>query len=122
VILDAGFLVSLDRGDHRALAFAKAAVPRAPLVTSHGVVAQVWRDGSRQARLSRFLRSIEILPLDNGARIGALLRQSRTSDVVDAHVLDLAIQHGQPILTADVDDLTRLRDRVGAAVDVIPWP
>ena len=109
MILDAGFLVSVDRGERTAQEFLTAAVRRrTPLSTTHPVVAQVWRNGTRQARLARFLGSIAVHPFDNGPQVGAILSRSGTADVVDAHLVAVAVRLAEPILTADVDDLDLL--------------
>jgi hypothetical protein len=109
VILDAGFLVSVDRDEHAAKVFLAAAARQAtPLRTSQAVVGQVWRNGSRQARLARFLHAVEIHSVDDGRSIGVLLASSRTADVVDAHLVLLGAAYNEPILTGDVDDLNTL--------------
>jgi hypothetical protein len=109
VILDAGFLVSVDRGERTAQEFLTAALRRrTPLSTTHPVVAQVWRNGTRQARLARFLHSIAVHPLENGREVGAILSRSGTADVVDAHLVAVAVRLAEPILTADVGDLEML--------------
>lgn len=82
-------------------------------------MAQVWRDGSRQANLARILagvRSIGLLPEDSRG-LGTLLAASKTSDVVDAHLASLA-RAGDQVLTSDPDDITHLLDtrRVRAEV------
>ena len=65
MILDAGFLIAVDRGERRAHGFVAAADrSRTPLHTTHPVIAQVWRDGSRQARLAAFVRTLDVHPLD----------------------------------------------------------
>jgi hypothetical protein len=76
------------------------------------VLAQVWRDGSRQALLARALRNPGIVaaPLnhDDAKRVGELLRASGTTDVVDAHVAVLAGRLRAPVITSDPDDITNL--------------
>ncbi len=124
LILDAGFLVSVDRGERNAQAFLTAAlVHDTPLTTTHPVVAQVWRNGSRQARLARFLQSVVIVALEDGPEIGHLLARSGTSDVVDAHLVVVAVRRSEPVLTGDADDLELL---VAALPDrrpnVLRWP
>ena len=47
MILDAGFLISVDRGEDAAHAFLATALLSIPLHITHPVVAEVWRDGSR---------------------------------------------------------------------------
>jgi hypothetical protein len=124
LILDAGFLVSVDRGERSAQEFLTAAlVHETPLTTTHPVVAQVWRNGTRQARLARFLQSVVIIALDNGPEVGKLLARSGTSDVVDAHLVVVAVQRSEPVLTGDVDDLKLLVDALpDRRPPVLPWP
>ena len=124
MILDAGVLVSVDRGERTAQAFLTAALNRAtPLNTTHPVVAQVWRNGARQVRLTRVLNGIAVHAFDDGKAVGAILARSNTADVVDAHLVSIALQLSEPILTSDVDDLESL---VASLPDhgprVIRWP
>lgn len=124
MILDAGFLVSIDRGARDAKGFLVASLRQnTPLSTTHPVVAQVWRDGSRQARLSKLLGAVEIYPLDEGAAVGAILARSGTSDVVDAHLIAVAVQRSEPILTGDVEDLEILASSLpGDQPRIHAWP
>ncbi|MGH3266153.1 MAG: hypothetical protein ACRDNS_29640, partial [Trebonia sp.] len=93
MILDAGFLVSVDRGERVAQEFLTAALNRAtPLNTTHPVLAQVWRNGARQVRLTRLLNAIAIHAFDDGQTVGAILARSSTADVVDAHLVSIAIR------------------------------
>ncbi len=109
MILDAGFLVSVDRGERSAQEFLTAALRRTtPLHTTHPVVGQVWRNGTRQARLARFLKTVSIHPLGNGHAVGDILSHSGTIDVVDAHLVAIAAALSEPILTGDVDDINAL--------------
>ena len=124
MILDAGFLISVDRGERVAQEFLTAAlVHETPLTTTHPVVAQVWSDGARQARLARFLQSVVVVAFDDGPEVGNLLARSGTSDVVDAHLVVMAVRRSEPILTGDVHDLesltAALRDR---RPDLLSWP
>jgi hypothetical protein len=124
VILDAGFLVSIDRSEKKAHAFL-AAVDRSgtALHTTHPIVAQVWRDGPRQARLAAFLKAITVHPLDDGRPVGRLLAQAKTSDVVDAHLVICALRLGHDILTGDPADITVLTAIFGPAAPVVhTWP
>jgi predicted nucleic acid-binding protein len=123
VILDAGFFVSVERGEERAREFLTAAQSRGrQLHTTHPVLAQVWRDGSRQARLARLLEAIELHPMDDGRTIGSLLARASTSDVVDAHLVVTAVRIAQPILTADTADIERLVALLPGPRPVVhPW-
>ena len=124
MILDAGFLISVDRGERAAQEFLAAAlVHKTPLTTTHPVVAQVWRNGARQARLARFLRSVVVVAFDDGPEVGKLLARSGTSDVVDAHLVVVAVRRTEPILTGDVPDLESLAAALpGHHPNLMSWP
>ena len=124
MILDAGVLISVDRGDESARAFLTAVARSGTrLHTSHPVVAQVWRDGSRQARLAAFLKTVTVHSLDDGPSVGRLLAVADSSDVVDGHLVHLALRLGDDILTGDPDDLTKLTAALGpAGPRVHRWP
>ena len=122
LVLDAGALLAVEHRDdivvRRLLNEADASSDR--VLTSAGVVAQVWRNGSRQARLARMLASIEIWPLGHTAarRVGELLAISRSRDIVDAHVA-LLVHDGDLILTSDPRDIGRLLGSLHVAASVI---
>jgi hypothetical protein len=122
LILDAGALVAIERGDRRVFALLKREHTAGRVPRSHGaVVGQVWRGGSgRQARLARLLPGLEIVPLDDalGRRAGVLLGRARTSDVVDAAVIVLATD-GDVVLTSDEDDIARLAQAARVDVDIV---
>lgn len=116
MILDAGFLISVDRSEANAHTFLTAASrSETALHTTEPVVAQVWRNGSRQARLAAFLKAITIHPLDDGRSVGQLIAQTSTSDVVDAHLVITAVRLGDDILTGDPADITVLSTALGTA-------
>ena len=122
VVLDAGALVALERGDTTVSALIKAAMlADLPVRTHPLVLAQVWRGGTgRQARLAQALKGVEVIPLDEsgGRRVGVLLGQAGTSDPVDAAVVDLATDQDL-ILTSDPDDLTALVKASGRPIRVV---
>ena len=116
MILDAGVLVAVDRGEQAAQSFLTAALEeRAVLRTSAPVVAQVWRDGRRQARLARFLDTLEVhdFTLVDARVVGGMLLRSGTSDVVDAHIVALAVRLQDSIVTADALDFLSLTSHLG---------
>jgi hypothetical protein len=122
LVLDAGALIGIERGDRAVLSIvAEAQRLGIPLVTSSAVVAQVWRGGSRQARLARFLGAVaeEALGPDRSRPAGELLGRSSEDDVVDASLVGLAAD-GDEILTGDLDDLARLVQASGRDVLVTP--
>ena len=117
MILDAGVLVAVDRGEQAAQSFLTAALEEsAVLRTSTPVVAQVWRDGTRQARLVRFLDTLEVhdFTLVDARVVGGMLLRSGTSDVVDAHIVALAVRLQDSIVTADAADFLLLTSHLGA--------
>ena len=123
LVLDAGGLIAVERGDRDAIALLKQELlARRPPITHGGVVGQVWRGGSgRQATLARLLPALEVTPLDAvlGRRSGALLGRTRSRDVVDAAVVLLA-QDGDVVLTSDPKDLVSLAEAAGLHIDLVP--
>jgi hypothetical protein len=109
VVLDAGAFIALERRDRTMVALAQLFVAeQTPLVTSAGVVAQVWRTGrDRQAPLAFLLRRTTVIDLTYtvARTLGRMLGVSSASDAVDAHVVFLARQRGWPVLSSDANDL-----------------
>ena len=121
IVLDAGALIALDRGDKRMIALLHRALAQGrALRVPAGVVGQTWRDGRIQVTLARFLRSeeVEIIPLDPqlARSCGELCGATHSSDVIDASVVILARAHRDPIVTSDPNDLRRL----DPAAQIIP--
>ena len=116
ITLDAGALVAFERGQRRAVALVARARERGErLCVPAGVVGQVWRDGRRQANLSRLLGSdsCDIVVLDDhGARAaGQLLGVADGNDVIDATVVLCARSRGHRIATSDPGDMHSLDPR-----------
>lgn len=109
VVLDAGAFIALERRNATMVALVRRFISAAtPLVTSAGVVAQVWRgDGERQVPIAYLLRRVQVVALDSAVArmLGRLLGVSGTSDPIDAHLVLLARQRGWPVLTSDLADL-----------------
>lgn len=122
VVLDAGALIAVDRGDSRTLRKLTAARRRGRAFrTTPLIVAQAWRDPhGRQAELARFLRSVDVQPItmDAGRSAGVLLGTAETSDPVDASLVLLA-RDGDQILTSDPDDIAHLTQAAGLRVRVV---
>lgn len=113
VVLDAGALIALDRGDKRMIALLDQALARGVAFrVPVGVVGQAWRDGRVQATLARFLRADEvtIVPLDEqlARSCGELCGAANTSDIIDASVVILARERRDLIITSDPNDLRHL--------------
>ncbi len=109
VVLDAGALIAVDRGDRRVIRLLELAED---IHVPVGALAQAWRNPARQVRLVRVVSSEEVAihPLDAaGARaVGQMCAATATSDVVDASVVLVARLVGGVAVTCDSDDLRRL--------------
>ena len=112
--LDAGALIGIDRGDEDIRALIRTARQAGySLAVPAGVLSQVWRDGTRQARLAAFLRTSqgpELVPLDarTARAAGELCGRVGTADVIDASVALCARKHGHDVVTSDPGDIGRL--------------
>ena len=111
--LDTGALIAFERNDRTVVALiARALHHQLSMAVPAGVVGQVWRDGRRQARLSRLLAAgeveVEILDDERAREAGQLCGVSGTADVIDASVVLCAKRRGHRIVTSDVTDLKRL--------------
>jgi predicted nucleic acid-binding protein len=82
------------------------------IVVPATALAQVIRNPARQVRLWRMIQfdKTEVVPLDgsHAQAVGALLAQTGTSDIVDAHVVICAQATGYAVITSDPLDLKRL--------------
>jgi predicted nucleic acid-binding protein len=120
-VYDAGVLVAAERGDRRVwLAHTARLMERSVPLVPAPVVAQVSRS-PRQAQLRRFLAGCHVAPLgeDDAHAAGRLLAASKTTDVVDASVVAIAIRYQAVIITGDVEDMERLAAAASAAVGVV---
>ena len=121
LILDAGALVALERGDQTVHTDIQAALRTGkPVRANANVIAQVWRNGARQARLAKALRKITVEPVtaEDGYQAGELMGATRTKDVVDATVALLA-KAGDCVYTSDLGDLRRLCESTGFKAVVV---
>jgi len=115
-VYDAGALIAFDSNNRRLWSIHKAALNEGrEIVIPAIVVGQVWRDGSKQAQLSRLLRACEIEPtgLETAKAAGVLCGQAGCSDVVDATVMVTALAHHAVIFTSDPEDMTKLAEASG---------
>ena len=112
-MLDSGALIALERGDARMRELVRLArLHDRRTIIPAPVIAQVWRDGSRQNALARLLRAsfVQTASLDEPlARIvGALCGRAGTDDVVDATVVIVTRRENAVVVSSDPDDLRRL--------------
>lgn len=112
--MDTGALIALERGEKRMMALLERtmAVSGAVVHIPAGVVAQVFRNGSRQTYLRRLIKKPQtrVVALDEQTAyvVGSLLGLRGASDVVDASVVVCALRYSQPVVTGDPGDLRRL--------------
>ena len=120
-VYDTGVLIAAERNERRVWAEHRVRLEAGlvPLVPSP-VVAQASRN-PKQVQLRRLLQGCDVVTFAEEAahRVGALLGKSRTTDVVDAAVVVLAIQRRADIVSADSQDIARLLTAAGATNAVL---
>ena len=126
LVLDTGALIALDRNDRTVWAMLRnAADDSAQVSVPAGVIAQAWRDGSRQALLARALTDCDEVPLEGAlARVtGLLCGRAGTADIVDASVALVAAARSQTgptaLVTSDPTDLRHLLHALDASVRLV---
>ena len=69
------------------------------------------------------MQTLTVHSFDDGVSVGRLLALSGTADVVDAHLVVLALRLGDGILTGDPADLGAVSAPLGPSAPTIhPWP
>jgi hypothetical protein len=120
LVLDVGAFIGWEHGDDTVRAYLAAGrrLGLTPLTISP-VIAQVWRDGSRQAMLARLVKAVEVLAptLEDAQRAGELCRSTKTTDVVDA-LLVTVCRPGSTVLTSDPGDLKNLVEAADLLVNI----
>jgi len=121
VVYDAAVLVAADRNERRAWAEHKARLELGvvPLVPAP-VIAQVSRS-PQQAQLRRFLTGCVVVPLGQteAYEAGRLLGLAKTSDVVDAVVVTIALRQKATLLKSDPGGMQRLVRASGGELAVV---
>jgi hypothetical protein len=109
IVLDAGAFIALERRNRTMVRLVQLfADAQTPLVTSAGVVAQVWRGGGqRQVPVAFLLKRTTVVDLTFAVArtLGRMLGASGATDPVDAHIAFLARERAWPVLTSDASDL-----------------
>ena len=121
VVYDAGMLIAIDNRNELALSMHRRTLKADIRVIVPAVVAaQAVRNPARQAQLMGTLRGSRVEPFtkDHYARVGKLLADSGTCDVVDAFVALTASRLEAGIYTSDGDDMRHLFDPLGADLPV----
>ncbi len=116
ITYDAGALIAAERGErqmwarHRALLLRRE-VPTVPAP----VLAQAWRGTARQAQLARLTAGchLETLDEDRAKATGTIASRARTSDIVDACVVEGALRRHDLVMTSDPGDLHAIATALG---------
>jgi predicted nucleic acid-binding protein len=121
LVLDAGVLIAHERGDRSPAAWLdRAAREGVDIAVAAPTIAEVWRDGARQARLARLLNVCRIIDCDRQlARSGGeIMARASSHETLDAIVVAAAVIVGGAVLTEDLSDLTPLG--AAAGVRIVP--
>jgi len=113
ITFDAGGLIALERNDRRVFSILATALENGDrIIVPATALAQAIRNPAKQVRLWRMVQhnETEVVPLDasHAQAVGALLAQTGTSDITDAHVVICAQRTGLAVITSDPLDLRRL--------------
>lgn len=119
-LYDTGVLIAADRNDRNVWADHRARLEAGFVpVTTAPVIAQASRS-PRQVQLRRFVRGCDVVafvPAEAHA-VGALLANSSTSDIVDAHLALTAARTGAVVITSDPRDLDALATHVRPRITI----
>jgi len=121
VVYDTGVLIKADRSHRGVWAEHRIRLEAGlPPIVPTTVIAQASRS-PRQAQMRQFLSGCEVVPFQevDAHRTGSLLGKSRTSDVVDASVVTIAIRRQADVVSDDGDDIRRLLGAARANVAVL---
>ena len=117
ITFDAGGLIALERNDRRVFSILGTILEDGNrIIVPATALAQVIRNPAKQVRLWRMIQfdKTDVVPLDgsHAQAVGALLGQTRTSDIADAHVVICAQKAGYAVITSDPLDLKRLNPKL----------
>ncbi len=121
VVYDAGALIAAERNDRAFWADHRVRLEQGTIpVTPAAVVTQVSRS-PHQVPLRRLLRGCDVTDLDEGTahRVGRILAQAGTADVVDGAVAAAAVARSAAVVTSDRDDITYLLQSAGTDLPII---
>ena len=113
VVLDTGALIAFERNVPKVRLLLELAIESGTRIYAPAaVIAQAWRDGAKQTRLSRLVGSgwllVQPLDLEEAKASGSICGRSNTADIVDASVVLLARHHGGIVVTSDPSDIVKL--------------
>jgi hypothetical protein len=121
VTYDSGALIAAERNERRMWARHRALLLRRIVPTVPApVIAQCWRGTPRQAQLARLLAGCETETLDDtrARATGTLADRARTTDIIDAGVVEGALRRSDLIISSDEGDLAAIAAAVGRRIDI----
>jgi hypothetical protein len=113
--LDTGALIAAEKRVEGFWALFQRALERKALITVPApVLAQAWRKNNPV--IARFLQACKVEEMNEvrAKRVGNLLADARTDDIVDAAVVVSAGGRSDTIVTSDPDDIEHLIDVAGS--------
>ena len=118
MVLDAGALIAVEKSPRgRVYSMCETAMKSGePALLLTVVLAQVWRAGGRQAGLAALRKLCIAVPFEeeDAKDVGRLLSKTGGCDVVDAAVVNAAIQNSATVVTSDPRDIHKLVHAAGA--------
>jgi predicted nucleic acid-binding protein len=118
---DTGALVAGEADNRRMWALHQRTLARGILpIVPVGVLAEAWRDGSRQALLGWLLAGCLVEPLDEqrALAVGVLAGLAQHSDVVDVSVVECAIRHRAAVVTSNHTQIENVARAAGVALPI----
>jgi len=117
ITFDTGALIAIERRDRRMLAFLTDALARGSRITVPSCVIAEWWHAQR-GPVARIIDAVVVEPLnlDLARLVGETRAIVRGATLVDVVVVASAAQRGDLVLTGDLDDLTKIRDRAFPSV------
>jgi predicted nucleic acid-binding protein len=123
VTYDTGALIAAERNSRRMWAIHAGYLDEevVPLIPAP-VLAQAWRGGPRQTRLSRLLRMCDVEPMSEelARSAGSLAGKSGHDDVIDAAVVEGAIRRGDAVVTSDARHIRKIAVATGNSLVIVP--
>jgi predicted nucleic acid-binding protein len=121
---DTGALIGLERRRHAIRKVVATAIENdVPIVVPTVAIAEWWRRGAHEKERTAILRAVrvEVLGVHVARLAGIAVGLVPGAGTIDAIVMASAALRGDTVYTSDLEDLSRLRDRVPefAAVRVL---
>jgi len=122
VLYDAGVLIAADKKDRRFTQIHDFVCARTRPLLPITVYAQALRNPATQVVLQRAVDTCDLAPLtkQDVREMAPLLATTGASDIVDGHVVAMALRLDAVIYSSDPDDLRELATAAGRTLRIIP--